>query len=65
MKGGIFNFDDLIPKGFNNLYCHAKSLVKRKKLKILCTTSLKRLGHVESKIGDLEEILQIKLSCKI
>ena len=33
--------------------------------KIKCSTSFKRLGHVESKIGDLEEILQIKLSCKI
>ena len=59
------NSNQVLGNKFDNLYFHAKSYVKRKKIKIKCSTSLKRSGHVESKIGDLEEICQVILSCKI
>ena len=40
-------------RNFDSLYFHAKSQVKRKKIKIKCSTSLKRAGHVESKFDRL------------
>ena len=42
-----------------------KILGQKEIIKIMCSTSLKRSGHVESKIGDLDEICHIILSCKI
>ena len=59
------NSNQVLAKKIDNLYFHAKSYVKRKKIKIKCSTLLKRSGHVESKIGDFEEICQVLLSCKI
>ena len=58
------NSNQVLGNKFDNLYFHAKSYVKRKKIKIKCNTSLKRSGHVESKIGDLEEICQFILRLK-
>ena len=50
------NSNQVLGNKFDNLYLNAKSYVKRKKIKIKRSTSLKRSGHVESKIGDLEAI---------
>ena len=40
-------------------------LSEEEKIKTKCSTSLKKLRHLESKIGDLVEIQQVILSCKI
>ena len=48
------NSNQVLENKFDHLYFHAKAYVKRKKIKIMCSTSLKRSGHVASKIGDLE-----------
>ena len=50
------NSNQTLGNKFDNLYFHAKSWVKRKKIKIKCSTSLKRSGHADSKIGNLDEI---------
>ena len=51
------NSNQVLENKFDHLYFHAKSYVKRKIIKIMCSTSQKRSGHVESKIGDLEDFL--------
>ena len=48
------NSNQVLGNIFDNLYFHVKSQVKIKKIKIKCSTSLKRSGHVDSKIGILE-----------
>ena len=50
------NSNQVLGNKFDHLYFHAKAYVKRKKIKIMCSTSLKRSGHVASKIGNLEKI---------
>ena len=50
------NSNQVLGNKFDHLYFHAKSYVKRKKIKIKCSTSLKRSGHADSKIGNLDEI---------
>ena len=50
------NSNQVLGNKFDHLYFHEKSYVKREKIKIKCSTSLKILGHVESEIGDLEKI---------
>ena len=45
------NLKQVLGNNFDNLYFHAKSQVKRKKIKIKRSTSLKILGHLEAKIG--------------
>ena len=47
------NSNQVLENKFNNLYFHAKSQVKRKKIKIKCSTLMKRTGHVESKFDRL------------
>ena len=48
------NSNQVLENKFANLYFYAKSQVKRKnKIKIKCSTSLKRAGHVESKFDRL------------
>ena len=59
------NLKQVLGNNFDNLYFHAKSKVKIKKMKIKGNTSLKRSGYVESKIQDLEEFVQVIHSCKI
>ena len=51
------NSNQVLENKFDHLYFHAKSYVKRKIIKIMCSTSQKRSGHVVSKIGDLEDFL--------
>ena len=48
------NSNQVLGNKIDNLYFYAKSQVKRKnKIKIKCSTSLKRAGHVESKFDRL------------
>ena len=51
------NSKHILGNKFDKLFFNAKSWVKRKTTtKNKRSTSLKKLGHLESKIGELEEI---------
>ena len=53
------NSKHMLEHKFDNLHYHAKSQVKRKTTtKNKSSSSLKRSGHLESKIGDFEKNLR-------